>query len=136
MRQNYSKKLEMQIPQGNTYTEPINRGNIDAELAILSKNYDIRKRNELKEFIKKNNRLIPYIHSITPDINKYFPNHEKFLTYYTDPEFKELNSAMICVIGKKNKFEEEHNKMNALTDDILYSTEYPLEVKNLISVRM
>ena len=39
MRQNYSKKLEMQIPQGNTYTEPINRGNIDAELAILSKNY-------------------------------------------------------------------------------------------------
>lgn len=43
---------------------------------------------------------------------------------------------MICVIGKENKFEEEHDKMNALTDDILYSTEYPLEVKNLISVRM
>lgn len=43
----------MQIPQGNTYTEPINRRNIDAELAILSKNYDIHKINELKEFIKK-----------------------------------------------------------------------------------
>ena len=59
-----------------------------------------------------------------------------YLTYCTDPEFKELSSARICVIGNDSMFEDEHELMNELKKEIIYSTEYPVEVKSLISVRM
>ena len=136
MQQNYSKRLEMQIPQENTYIGLPKTQPMDNELERLSKDYTIRKIKELKEYLKKDERLIPYIHSITPTINKYFPNNQKVLTYYIDPEYKELNRAMICVIGIDDLFEEEHELMNYLKKEIIHSTEYPVEVKSLISVRM
>jgi hypothetical protein len=86
--------------------------------------------------MKKDDRLIPYIHSITPLIKEYFPNHRKYLTYCIDPEFEELNCAKICVIGNDSLFEEEHALMNRLKKEIIYSTDYPVEVKSLISVRL
>ena len=43
---------------------------------------------------------------------------------------------MICIIGQDDLFEEEHKQMNNLIDEILYSNEYPVEIKSLISVRM
>lgn len=136
MQEEYSQRLQMQIPQENRYIGIANTPNMDSELEKLSKNYNIRKISKLKEYLEKNERLIPYIHSITPVINKYFPNNQKYLTYYIDPEFKELNCAIICVIGTDDLFEEEHAKMNNLIDEILYSTEFPVETKSLISVRM
>lgn len=136
MNHHYSQKLEMQIPKENTYTGLTKTPNIDSELEKLSKNYSLRKINELREYLKKDNRLVPYIHSITPLIKKYFPNKKIYLTYCIDPEFEELNSVKICVIGNDSLFEEEHALMNALNEDLLYSTEFPVEVKNLISVRL
>ena len=136
MQKNYSPRLEMQIPQEHAYIGLVNTPNIDAELNKLSKNYTLRKVDELKEYFGKDERLIPYIHSITPLIKEYFPDRKMYLTYCIDPEFKELNRARICVIGNDSLFEEEHELMNKLKKEIIYSTEYPVEVKSLISVRM
>ena len=136
MKQNFSQRLEMQIPQEKTYFGHVNTPNIDEELEKLSKNYTLRKINELKEYLTMNERLIPYIHSITPLIKEYFPDHRIYLTYCIDPEFNELNSAKICVIGNNSLFEEEHELMNSLNDKLLYSNEYPVSVKSLISIRM
>ena len=62
MQQNYSQRLEMQIPQENTYTGLTKTKNMDKELANLSKDYNILKIDELKEYLEKNGGLIPYIH--------------------------------------------------------------------------
>lgn len=59
----------------------------------LSKDYTLRKIDELRAYFEKDERLIPYIHSITPLIKEYFPDKEIYLTYCTDPEFEELNCA-------------------------------------------
>ena len=136
LRHNYSQKLEMQIPQENIYTGLEIKPTIDEELKELSKYYSFRKINNLKEYLKKDERLIPYIKSITPTIMEYFPKHRKYLTYCIDPEFKDWDSVKICVIGNDSLFEQEHELMNKINDEILNSIEYPIEVKNLISVRM
>ena len=86
--------------------------------------------------MKKDDRLIPYIHSITPLIKEYFPANERYLTYYIDPEFEELNHALICVIGNDSAFEKERRLMNQLNEELLYSTEFSVHVKSLISVRL
>ncbi|MEE1149730.1 hypothetical protein [Methanobrevibacter sp. UBA212] len=136
MQQNYSQRLEMQIPQENTYTGLTKTKNMDKELANLSKDYNILKIDELKEYLEKNGGLIPYIHSITPLIKDYFPKNELCLTYYIDPEFEELNHALICVIGKNSLFEKERELMNQLNDKLLYLTDFSTDVKSLISVRL
>ena len=43
MRQNYSQRLEMQIPQENTYVGLANTTNMDQELENLSKDYELHK---------------------------------------------------------------------------------------------
>jgi hypothetical protein len=136
MKQNYSQRLEMQIPQENTYVGLANTTNMDQELENLSKDYELRKIDELKEYMKKDDRLIPYIHSITPLIKEYFPANERYLTYYIDPEFEELNHALICVIGNDSAFEKERRLMNELNEELLYLTEFSVHVKSLISVRL
>lgn len=78
----------MQIPQENTYVGLANTTNMDQELENLSKDYELHKIDELKEYMKKDDRLIPYIHSITPLIKEYFPNHRKYLTYCIDLNLK------------------------------------------------
>lgn len=136
MQQFYSQRPEMQIPQENTYKRLEIMRNLDAEFKTLSKNYLINKKNELIKYIKKHDELIPYLKTITPLINNYFPNNKKYLTFCKDPEFKELNQAMICVIGQDSLFEEERELMKSLNNDILYLNEFPINVKNLISVRL
>ena len=42
---------------------------------------------ELKAYIVKDNRIIPYINSITPLIIEYFPDNKRYLTYCKDPEY-------------------------------------------------
>jgi len=106
------------------------------EFEKLSKDYTLCKINELKEYFKKDDRLIAYINTITPLIKKYFPENKMYLTYCVDPEFEELNRAKICVIGHDSLFEEEYRKMNELEDEILNLTEFPVQVKSLISVRL
>ena len=102
----------------------------------LSKYYILRKTDELKEYLKRDERLIQYIKFITPIIRKYFSERKIYLTYCIDPEFEELNDVKICVIGNDSSFEDEHELMNNLNDELLHSTEFPVEVKSLLSVRM
>ena len=136
MQQKFSQRLEMQIPKENTYTGAVKMPNIDDELEKLSKYYILRKTDELKEYLKKDERLIQYIKFITPIIRKYFSARKIYLTYCIDPEFEELNDVKICVIGNDSSFEDEHELMNNLNDELLHSTEFPVEVKSLLSVRM
>lgn len=111
--------------------------NQNREFEKLSKDYTLRRTNELKEYLKKDERLISYINTITPLIKEYFPENKIYLTYCVDPEFEEeLNRAKICVIGQDSLFEEEYKKMNELEDEILNLTEFPVQVKSLISVRL
>jgi hypothetical protein len=66
MRQNYSQRLEMQIPQENTYVGLANTRNMNQELENLSKDYILRKIDELKDYMKKDDRLIPYTLDYSP----------------------------------------------------------------------
>lgn len=136
MQQNHFQRLEMQIPSENAYTGLTDTQNMDKELEDLSKDYNIRKTEELREYLKKDDRILPYIHSITPLIKDFFPKNERYLTYYIDPEFEELNHAIICVIGNNSLFEKERELMNQLNDELLYSTDFTTDVKSLISVRL
>ena len=134
MQQNYFQRLEMQISQENINTGLEN--SLNYELEKLSKKYNLRRVNELKEYIVKDEMIIPYINSITPLIMEYFPDNKRYLTYCTDPEFEELSKAKICIIGNDSLFEEERELMSALNDEILYLKNYSTHVKNLISVRL
>ena len=53
-----------------------------------------------------------------------------------NPEFEELNHAIICVIGNNSLFEKEREMMNRLNDELLYLTDFSIDVKSLISVRL
>ena len=136
MHRNYSQRLEMQIPHENKYAKLTDTQNINQEFVKLSKDYDILKINKLNKYMKKYDKLIPYINSITPLIKDYFPKNKKYLTYYIDPEFEELNHAIICVIGNNSLFEKEREMMNRLNDELLYLTDFSIDVKSLISVRL
>jgi len=136
MQRNFSKRLEMQIPQENTYARLEILPDFNKEFEKLSKDYTLRKPNELKEYLKQDEQLIPYINTLTPLIREYFPENKKYLTFCVDPEFEELNRAKICVIGNDSLFEEEYQQMNELEKRILNLTEFPVQVKSLISVRM
>ena len=136
MHRNYSQRLEMQIPHENNYAKLTETQNINQEFVKLSKDYDILKINKLMKYMKKYDKLIPYINSITPLIKDYFPKNKKYLTYYIDPEFEELNHAIICVIGNNSLFEKEREMMNRLNDELLYLTDFSIDVKSLISVRL
>ena len=136
MQKNYSQGLEMQIPQENTYTGLENSVNLNNELEELSKKYHLRRVEELKAYIVKDNRIIPYINSITPLIIEYFPDNKRYLTYCKDPEFKDLSKAKICIIGNDSLFEEERELMNVLNEKLLHMKNYPSHVKNSISVRL
>jgi hypothetical protein len=47
-----------------------------------------------------------------------------------------LNPALICVIGNDSAFEKERELMNRLNEELLYSSEFSVHVKSLISVRL
>lgn len=133
MNRNFSLAQNMQISKENAYV----CGTDDLDnLKKLSKEYNLRKIDELKKYLQKDGRLVPYILSIAPTINNYFPEHGKYLTYCMDPEFSELSQAVICVVGNDSSFKEDHELMNGLIDEILSSTDFPVEVKSMISVRM
>ena len=89
---------------------------MNPEFARLSKDYNILKISELNEYMEKYDKLN--------------------LTYYIDPEFEELNHAIICVIGNNSLFEKEREMMNRLNDELLYLTDFSIDVKSLISVRL
>ena len=84
MYQNFSLRQNMQIPHENVHVTGT-AANSDAEIYALSKNYQIHKPQELKEFIKGNAQLIQYINAITPLINNQFPNYKKCITFCKDP---------------------------------------------------
>lgn len=52
---------------------------LNKEFEKLSKDFALRRINELKEYLKKDERLIAYINTITPLIKEYFPENKMYL---------------------------------------------------------
>ena len=136
MKNNFSLTQNMQISKETAYVGLSDASGTDCEVEKLSQNYVLRRIDDLERYLKKDERLVQYILSITPIINSYFPQNKKYLTYCIDPEFSDLNQAVICVIGNDSSFEEEHDLMNRLNSEILHLDEFSVEVKSSVAVRM
>ena len=133
MQQNYTQRFEMQIPKDNTYTGSIIE-TFEDKFDKLSKDYDIHNRDKLKSFINEHEIILDYIHELTPLINKYFPNHEKFIEFCEDPEFSDLNFVMIyieCLIYEKDK-----KTMNQFKNEPLYMSKFSRNIKGLLCVEL
>ena len=133
MYQNFSLRQNMQIPHENVHVTGT-AGNSDAEIYALSKNYQIHKPPELKEFIKDNAQLIQYINAITPLINNQFPNYKKCITFCKDPEFDELEDVTIYINSFKEDFDRGWKKLDELEKELFGIDEFSNKIKGLVSL--
>lgn len=133
MYQNLFLRQNMQIPQENVYN-PITISSLDKNIEDLSKNYEIHKPQEVKEFFEDYDELVQYISSITPLIDKHFPDYKKCLTFCQDPEFEELDDITIYIHSFKSQFDTDWKKLDELEKELFYLDGFSNQTKGLISV--
>lgn len=133
MYQNLFLRQNMQIPQENVYN-PITISSLDKNIEDLSKNYEIHKPQEVKEFFEDYDELVQYISSITPLIDKHFPDYMKCLTFCQDPEFEELDDITIYIHSFKSQFDTDWKKLDELEKELFYLDGFSNQTKGLISV--
>lgn len=124
----------MKIPQGNVYTGLSITGTFDDNFDNLSPNYDMHNKDKVKSFIKKHTEILDYIHELTPILNEYFPNHEKFIEFCEDPEFSDLDFVMIwieCSIYEKDKI-----ILDQFKNEPLYLSKFSRNIKGLLCVEL
>ena len=124
----------MQIPVENVFQNVSDRMDLEEYVEKLSHNYEIHKPHEVKDFIKKNVELIPYINRITPIINNRFPSYKKCLTFCQDPEFEELDDINIYISSLKSEFDADWKKLDELERELFHITEFSTKIKGLVSV--
>lgn len=134
MKQNYSQRLEMQIPQGNVYLGRNTMKNFEDNFNKLSKNYEIHDSNKIKCFIKKHENILDYIHELTPLINEYFPNHGKFIEFCEDPEFKDLDFLMIYI--ECTAYEKDKKILDEFKNEPLYMSKFSRDIRGLVCVEL
>ncbi|MBQ8016860.1 MAG: hypothetical protein IJ258_02015 [Methanobrevibacter sp.] len=132
MQNNYSQRLEMQIPKENVYTGTGIVSNFDDEFDKLSKSYTIHEYNDVKGFIRKHENILPFIHELTPLINKYFPNHRKLIEFCKDPEFLDLDFIMIYV--ECNDYDKDRITLDKFEDEPLYMSKFSKKINGLVCV--
>lgn len=133
MKNNYSR-IQMQIPQENTYTGLNIMSDFDKEFDELSKNYNIHNENHVKVFIKKHENILPFIHELTPLINKYFPQYTKIIEFCKDPEFSDLDFIMIYING--DSYEKDYEKLVKFKNEPLYMSKFSKKIKGLVCVEL
>ena len=124
----------MQISQDNFYPTASAENNLDGEMERLSKNFEIHKLIELKNFLQKNAGLIQYIDRITPIINSHFPDYKKCITFCQDPEFEELDDITIYINSLKTEFDKDWKQLDKLERELFYIKDFSTEIKGLISM--
>lgn len=132
MKHNYPQRLEIQIPQENTYIRPTIKSNFDDEFEKLSKSYIIHEINDVKSFIKQHENVLSFIKDITPLLNEYFPNHEKIIEFRRDPEFSDLDFIMIYV--ECENYGKDNIILEKFKDEPLYMSKFSKKINGLICV--
>lgn len=131
MQQNFSQRLQMQIPQENTYTG-IKIMSFNDRLKELSDNYTICKESKLKEFIEEHINILDFIFEITPLINDYFPTYQKIIELCEDPEFSELDFVMIYIKG--SSFDADYEILRKFENESLYQSKFSKNINGLVCV--
>lgn len=134
MQNNFSSGLSMQIPQENVFTGLDFCENFDYEFERIAKNYNLHRRQEVKEFIGQHDELLQYLDSVTQIINHYFPNYLKCLTFCDDFEFEELNDITIYINSSESSFERDCQKFNELEVKLITMDGFSAKIKKLVSV--
>ncbi len=133
MRKNFSLIQNMQISHENNYTG-LNISNFENNFEKLSEVYKLHRKSQVKDFIKKHDSLIDYIHVITPIIENHFPNHLKCLTFCKDPEFSRLNDIVVYITCKESSFDSNWQKLDKLQRELFEIENFSRKTKGLISV--
>lgn len=131
MQQNFSQRLQMQIPQENTYTG-IKIMSFNERFKELSDNYTICKESKLKEFIEEHINILDFIFEITPLINDYFPTYQKIIELCEDPEFSELDFVMIYIKG--SSFDADYEILRKFENESLYQSKFSKNINGLVCV--
>lgn len=131
MQQNFSQRLQMQIPQENTYTG-IKIMSFNERFNELSDNYTICKESKLKEFIEEHLNILDFIFEITPLINDYFPTYQKIIELCEDPEFSELDFVMIYIKG--SSFDADYEILRKFENESLYQSKFSKNINGLVCV--
>ncbi|MBQ9161528.1 MAG: hypothetical protein IJ122_09480 [Methanobrevibacter sp.] len=134
MNNNFSLRQNMQIPQKRAYVGLEFGNNLDEEIEELSKHYEIHNIHQVKDFIRKNEDLVEYIKSITPIIDKHFPDNKKCLTFCEDSEFEELDDITIFISCFKADFDRDWKQLDVLEKELCYLDGFSTKLKGLISV--
>lgn len=134
MQNNYSQRLEMQIPKENVYTGADIHSNFDDEFDKLSKSYTIHEYNDVKCFIRKHEKILPFIHELTPLISEYFPNKEKIIEFCKDPEFSDLDFIMIYV--ECDDFDKDIIILEKFKKEPLYMSKFSKKINGLVCVEL
>ena len=119
MQQNYSQRLEMQIPQENAYIGIINSSNIDVTLEeFLKKNFEFPSNNinDIKELIREDYELEKIIYGLPEIISKEFQQSPILLdfTEYTLPN----EDVLEIVIKTPYDGEITSNKKDVILNEI------------------
>jgi hypothetical protein len=119
MQQNYSQRLEMQIPQENAYIGINNTRNIDIELEeFLKKHYKFPSNNlkDIENFIGEDDELEKIIYGLPKIISKEFPQSPILLdfTQYSLPN----ENVLEIVIKSQYDGETTSSKKDHILDEI------------------
>ena len=134
MQQNYSQKLEMQIPQENIYTGLEIMGNFNAEFEKLSENFTVHNKSKVKHFIKQHENILEFIHELTPLINDYFPNYKKIIEFCQDPEFSQLDFVMIYI--ESSAYETDKEILDKFKNEPVYMSKFSKNINGLLCVEL
>lgn len=119
MKQNYSQRLEMQIPQGNTYVGPtiMNKSNYNLE-KFLNEHFEFPSNNfnDIKRFISEDDELEKIVYGLPKIISNEFPQSPILLDF---SEFSLQNENVLEIVIKTSyDGETTSNKKDNILNEI------------------
>ena len=70
---------------------------------FLEEEYILVNKEDIMEFIDKNNGFNEFFKKITPIIRKMYPDNELYLEFLVDPEIEEFNQISLMIKLEKNE---------------------------------
>lgn len=102
----------------------------------ILENFNLINRDEIIEFIHRNNGLLELLESVYPLLKSFFPDCSYLLYYAPDPEIKSFEDLMLFIKGDENEYDNNCKKLYDLKrqiDDLKVSN---CKVKRLLLVEM
>ncbi|WP_298524175.1 hypothetical protein [uncultured Methanobrevibacter sp.] len=129
-----SQRIDMQIPQENSYTGLTNMPDNDDNFNKLSNDYTITDIDKVKNFTEGHDELLDFIHEITPLLNDYFPNYQKIIEFCEDPESRKLDFILISIKG--SKFNEDYETLTKFKNEPIYKSKFSKNINGLVCVEL